>query len=86
MPAGVQQAQSKAALNAHFVQKPQDGRADAALNLSLGSSYVTYNLQTINQIADFFKTQQVHLAYNLSSVIGIISSIEKVNTAAFPSV
>ena len=59
MPAGAPKAESKAALNAFFVQKPQDGRADAALDLSLGSSYVTYNLQTINQIADFFKTQQV---------------------------
>ncbi|KAK9858457.1 hypothetical protein WJX84_002370 [Apatococcus fuscideae] len=56
---GGDQAESKAALSASFVQKPQDGRADAALDLNLGSSYVTYNLQTVNQIAGFFKTQQV---------------------------
>lgn len=72
MPAGVQQAASKAALNAYFVQKPQDGRADAALNLSLGSSYVTYNLQTINQIAGFFKTQQVNFASTLIRPISIL--------------
>ncbi|KAK9864527.1 hypothetical protein WJX84_002714 [Apatococcus fuscideae] len=77
---GAPKVESKAALNAFFVQKPQDGRADAALDLSLGSSYVTYNLQTINQIADFFKTQQ---AMDLSALgAQAVAQIDRARQAA----
>lgn len=46
-----------AALSLRYVGKPQDGRADAIVDLCIAPSYVTYNRAAIQRIADFFKAQ-----------------------------
>lgn len=50
------------ALELEYVQKPQDGSADAVLHLALAPSYVTYHRRTIDRVTHFFHTEKVRLA------------------------
>jgi hypothetical protein len=52
-PSGVQ------ALELEYVQKPQDGSADAVLRLALAPSYVTYHRVTIDRVSHFFRSEKV---------------------------
>ncbi|KAL4447306.1 hypothetical protein ABPG77_007339, partial [Micractinium sp. CCAP 211/92] len=55
------------ALAVTFVQKPQDGSADAALDVSLMPSYVYYSASAIDRVVNFFKTPEQLDLTNLSA-------------------
>eukprot|EP00884_Botryococcus_braunii_P010315 jgi/Botrbrau1/19285/Bobra.0073s0028.1 len=46
------------ALELEYIQKPQDGSADAVLHLALAPSYVTYHRRTIDRVTHFFHTEK----------------------------
>ena len=49
------------AAEVEFVQHPQDGSADAVLNLALAPSYITYNAASVQRVSGFFASEKVSL-------------------------
>lgn len=52
------EAPSDRALEVTWVQRPQDGSADADLAVVLAPSYVYYSASTVERVTSFFKTPQ----------------------------
>lgn len=50
---------SDQAMAAKFVQKPQDGRADTVVELSIAPSFITYNAKTLERVMEFFHSEEV---------------------------
>ena len=48
-------------MTVEFIQKPQDGRADTVLDLSIAPSFIMYNAKTLKRVTDFFQSEQVSL-------------------------
>jgi vacuolar protein sorting-associated protein 13A/C len=57
-PAGAAAAAAQRALAVQFVQKPQDGSADALLDVVLTPSYVVYSATAVDRVVQFFRTPQ----------------------------
>ncbi|KAI7845241.1 hypothetical protein COHA_001284 [Chlorella ohadii] len=57
-PAGAAAAAAQRALAVQFVQKPQDGSADALLDVVLTPSYVIYSAAAVDRVVQFFRTPQ----------------------------
>lgn len=51
-------AKKPQAMRLKFTQHPQDKSSDAAVHFVLAPSYVTYNAATIQQVQEFFKTEE----------------------------
>lgn len=56
---GQEQGEGGRALRVSYTQAPQDGSADAVLDVVLQPSYVHYSAATTDRVLGFFKTPQV---------------------------
>jgi hypothetical protein len=54
-----QRAAAERAFSVRWVQKPQDGSADALLDVMLMPSYVFYSPATVDSVVAFFAVPQV---------------------------
>ena len=54
-----EEIEGKKAMEIEYVQSPQDGSADAVLNLALAPSYITYNAASIQRVSGFFASEKV---------------------------
>ena len=50
---------ARQAMQVEFSLKPQDGRADTVLDVTLAPSFIVYNPLTLQRVAAFFHTAQV---------------------------
>ena len=52
-------SESKRAMELRYIQKPQDGSADARVNLDVAPAFVTYNAKALANVMTFFRTDEV---------------------------
>ncbi|KAL4443584.1 hypothetical protein ABPG75_011321 [Micractinium tetrahymenae] len=64
---GTPESDAGRALAVTFVQKPQDGSADASLDVALMPSYVYYSASAVDRVVNFFKTPEQLDLTNLSA-------------------